>query len=249
MRKLFANLCLEAAVCGLIPVGPLHAVGEVTFARRVALLLIVRIAVILAHAEILHQLGWGIADVHRHGAGFVLCDKGARRVIGVVDRVRFSRDGKIDHRFRQCKFAFRRSQPLVDVGGAERDIECTRIGEADVFRGHADHAPRQITWVSAAIEHAAKPVQRRIGVGAAHAFVERRNLIVKIIAALVETPRCTREHSLDELGVYGFCAATFGGDAELLDQIDQPPPIAVGHVYHARFGFRINCDFLSRRLP
>ena len=76
-----------------------------------------------------------------------------------------------------------------------------RISEADVFDGHAHHAPRDVERIAAAIQHAAAPVQRRIRVRAAHGFVKRGNLVVELIAAFVEAAARAARHFLRDAHV------------------------------------------------
>ena len=78
----------------------------------------------------------------------------------------------------------------------ERERERPRIREPDVLDRHARDAPRQINRVAAAIEHAAQPVKRRIRIRAAHRLVQRGDLVVELIAALVEAPMAAARHLL-----------------------------------------------------
>ena len=48
------------------------------------------------------------------------------------------------------------------------------------------HAAREVVRIAAAVEHAHEPVQRGVRIGAAHRLVQRRDLVVELLAALVE---------------------------------------------------------------
>src|SRR5204862_7834061 len=60
-----------AALGGLVPLDCRHAFGEVVLARRVGALLLVRVAIVLAVAKLLHELRRGVPDVQRYGPGTV----------------------------------------------------------------------------------------------------------------------------------------------------------------------------------
>ena len=196
--------------------------------RRVGIGLVMRVAVALAVAKTLHQLGRGVAQAHRHRARPVLGNERARRVVGNVDRIALRRAGEIDHRLGQRQLAFRRAQPLVGRHGIERELQRARVGEPDVLGRHADHAPPDVERVGAAIEHAAHPVQRGVGIAAAHGLVQGGDLVVERFAALVEQPQRARDGRLDEREVEFLLACFTRRDRQLLGQIDQPAPVAVG---------------------
>ena len=60
-----------------------------------------------------------------------------------------------------------------------------RIGVANVFRRVDEHAPRNVFRVFPAVDHAGKPVQRRIGIGTAHGFDKRGYDVVMHILVLI----------------------------------------------------------------
>src|SRR3546814_3787737 len=63
---------------------------------------------------------------------------------------------------------------------------CSSDLQTDVLDRHARDAPCEIRRIDAAVEHACKPVQRRIRIAAAHGFMQRRDLVVEILALLVK---------------------------------------------------------------
>jgi hypothetical protein len=98
------------------------------------------------------------------------------------------------------------------VGGVVGDLQRARVGQADVFPGHAHDAARQVFGVGAAVEHAAQPVQGRVRMRAAHRFVQGRDLVVEIVAALVEAARVQGQRVVDEF-------ARDRGDAEVSAEV------------------------------
>ena len=58
--------------------------------------------------------------------------------------------------------------------------------------------------------------------------MQRRNLIVELIAAFVEAAQALRERLFDESFVDVTVAGFFGGIGQLLDQIQQAACVAVG---------------------
>src|ERR1051326_8012947 len=61
--ELFADLRLEPALGGPVPLLGLHALGKIGFARGIGAFLVVRVAVALAVAELLHEAGGRVAQV------------------------------------------------------------------------------------------------------------------------------------------------------------------------------------------
>jgi len=235
--KLFADLRLEAALGRLVPPGRLHAFGKIRLPRGVGIGLVVRVAVAFAVAEVLHQPGRGVAQVHRHRPRRVRRDEIAGRIIGVVDRGGLRRHREVDHRLGERELAFRAAEPLIGLAGVERHAQRAGVGEADVLHRHADHAPADIQRIGAAVEHAHHPVERGVGIRAAHRLVQRRDLVVELLAALVEAPEVLRQRLLDELPVDRLA---LGRGVQDLHRVEQPAGIAVGEADQARF--RLVCQ-------
>jgi hypothetical protein len=161
--------------------------------------------------------------VQRHRARAVGGDEIARGIIGFVHRVRFRRHREVDRRFRQRELAFRAAEPFVGLARVERHAQRARIGEADVLDRHAHEAPADVERVRAPVEHAHHPVERGVSVGAAHCLVKRRDLVVELLAALVEAPQIFRQRLLEERGVDPLGP----GVQQDLDRVQQPPRVAV----------------------
>ena len=102
-----------------------------------------------------------------------------------VKSVRLGREREVDHGLRECEVAFGRAEEVDGVAGRESEVECFGRGEADVFDGHADDAASDVHGVFAGLEHAAKPVERGVGVAVANGFVQRGDEIVVLFARLV----------------------------------------------------------------
>ena len=110
----------------------------------------------------------------------------AHRVPGGVDRVGLGRHGQVDHGLRQRQFALgrcpgarrprRRPAPGAGARGSARPMSSLAMRIS---------AARHVARVDAAVEHARQPVQRGVGVGAAHRLVQRRDGVVELLAALV----------------------------------------------------------------
>src|SRR3546814_11464859 len=81
---------------------------------------------------------------------------------------------------------FRSAEPLESVPAVETQTLRSRIGQTDVLDRHARDAPCEIRRIDAAVEHACQPVQRRIRIAPAHGFLQRRDLVVDILAFLVK---------------------------------------------------------------
>src|SRR5262245_58197080 len=72
---------LESPACRLVEARRIHALGEVALAGREGVFLVVRVAVALGVAEVLHEARRGIAQMQRYGSRAVLLHEGARRVV------------------------------------------------------------------------------------------------------------------------------------------------------------------------
>ena len=110
----------RAAIGRLVPRHVGHVVGKIALAGGVRVLLVVRVAIALAVAEVLHQLRRRVAQAQRHRARAVLGDERARRAVGRVDGVRLRRAGEIEHRLGERELALGRAEALVGLDGGER---------------------------------------------------------------------------------------------------------------------------------
>ena len=108
-----------------------------------------------------------------HGLGGGGRDIGACHVERFVCCVGFRRDRQIDGGLRQRQIALRNSEKMHGLLGGHGLLERARIGQADVFDGHAHQAPCDVQAVLAGLEHAGQPVEGGIGIARAHRFVQR----------------------------------------------------------------------------
>jgi hypothetical protein len=152
------------------------------------------VLVALAVAQAFHQLGRRVAQVHRHVERALLFDRGARLVVSHVGRVALRRHGQPDRQLRQPQLAFGAAQTLVGIPCVQRHAPGARLGQAHVFDRHARHAAGQIQRIDTAVEHAAQPVHGRVRVGRPHGFVQCRDLVVELLALLVEAARAVGQH-------------------------------------------------------
>ena len=100
-------------------------------------------------------------------------------------RVAFRRKGYIGGRLRQVDTAFGIPDDLRRFERGRRHQQCLRIGIAHVLRRVDEHSARDVFGVLSPIDHAGKPIQRRVGIRAAHGLDERGYDVVMHILVLV----------------------------------------------------------------
>ena len=134
---------------------------------------------------------------------------------------------------RQRQLALGAAQKIVGVLRRVRLHERVRIGKPDVLDRHAHHAAREVKRVLAAIDHAAEPVKRGVGVRAAHGFVQRADKVVMPIAVLVVKRRAALHERHKLSGVQRRRGLMHRG-VHVFRQVEHRAPVAIGH---ARQGF------------
>lgn len=110
--------------------------------------------------------------MHRNLTAFVLLHEGPRLVVGHVTGVALGRDSQINHCLGESQFALRRSQPLERRGGVVGNLHGTRVGQADIFPGHAHDTTGQVTRIGTTVEHARQPVEGGIRIGTPHRLMQ-----------------------------------------------------------------------------
>ncbi len=235
MRELLADLALQSTRRRLVEARHLEVVGHVGLTGGIGFRLVVGVAILPAVAQLLHELGRRVAQVQRHRARAVVLHEITRRIIGDVGRVALRCTCQIDHRLRDREFALGGPEPLVGFAGIERELQATRVGDPDVLDRHADHASAHVQRVGTAVQHAAAPVQRGVGVRPAHGLVQRRDLVVEGFAALVEAAQVLGEGALQEFLVDVVALRRARGRADRLQHVEQPPRVAVGRPDHHAF--------------
>ncbi len=184
------------------------------------------ITVFIAVAQLFHKLGRRVAQVQWHFQRTVLGGGAQCRLEAHVHRVALWRAGQIGDRLSYCQLAFGAAEALLHLPGRQAQAEGAGIGIADIFAGHAHHAPGQVQGVATAVDHPRKPVQRAVGVGAAHRLMQGGNLVVERFAALVEPSAGVTEQALQQVGAH--LAVVFGQIRGVFQQIQQAPAIAIG---------------------
>lgn len=112
--ELFTDLDFKPSVDGLVPLHVLEPFGHVDLAGGKGAGLVMRIAVALMVAELLHELRGGVSQIHGHGARAVRLHEGPHRIVGVVDGVALGGAGQINDGLRDGELPFGRAQTLID---------------------------------------------------------------------------------------------------------------------------------------
>ena len=128
---------------------------------------------------------------------------------------------------RDRQIAFRAAQEIVGVLGGVGDHQRLRIGQPDVLDRHAHHAARDVERRLAGIQHAAKIIQRGVGIGAAYRLVQCADQIVVAVLRLVVDRRAPLHDLLQLGGVKNFAFA--GGTPDFLGKRQRGAAVAVGH--------------------
>ena len=226
MAQFLADLQLQASRHGLVILARLKLFREVILTGGIGIGLVVGVAVFFAVAQLLHQLGRCVAKVQRHFQRAMFGRLAQRGLEAHVHRIALRCAGDVGDGLGHCQLAFGAAQAFLHVPGGQAQAQGSRVGVADVLAGHAHHATGDVQRVAAAVEHACEPVQGAIGVGAAHRLVQRGNLVVERLAALVETPPAVAEQALQHLDV--DLAAIFGKVRGILEEVEHAPAIAIG---------------------
>ena len=182
------------------------------------------IAIPCAVAQIPHERGGCIAQRQRHLERAELLHIRVRFLERGVDGVALRRTGEIDDGVGEREFTLRAAEAVVGGPSVDGELQSARVGKTDVLHRHAHDAPRQIARVATAIDHAAEPVECSIRVGAAHAFVQRRHLVVELLAALVEA--ATR--AARDLGGLRHADASFDRKVDCdLEHVERTTTVAI----------------------
>ena len=98
--------------------------------------------------------------------------------------------------------------------------------------GHAHHAAGDEQRVLAGVEHARQVVERGVGVGAAHAFVQGRDQVVVAVLALVVERRAPLHDLGETAGVQNLAGPCRAPD--LLGERQHGAAVPVGHADQRR---------------
>ena len=164
--------------------------------------------------------------------------------VGEVDQV----DDAVDHGVAQRNQGVHAAQPLVHIGRIQGQAQRARVGQANIFAGHAHQAARQVAWFRAAIEHAHHPVQRGVGVGTAHAFVQGGNRVVELLAPFVIAAQALAQ-DLHQPRVVNSGTLFLGrGHGQRLQGVQEAAGIAIGIGDQARLSCGIDLGHCRNRL-
>ena len=118
-------------------------------------------------------------------------------------RIAFGGQAHIRHGLRQVDAAFGHANHFHSLKGRLGDEQSLGIGVTDVFACQNEDTARDEFRVFAAVEHTSEPIQRRIGIAAAHRFDKRADHVVMHVFILVVRQRAMRRGKLDHVGIDG----------------------------------------------
>jgi hypothetical protein len=114
------------------------------------------------------------------------------------------------------------------IARGEAQVQRLRRGEADVLDRHAHDAARDVHGVFAGSEHAAQPVERRVGIRVAHALVQRGDEVVVLLALLVVEQHALLQRLSRKLLRDDLLAAAFGQLGRDFQRIQRIACVAAG---------------------
>ena len=185
------------------------------------------VVVIRAIALRTHQLGWRVEDMFRRQQGACFLGRAHGRAIGGVGGVRFGRGRDVEDRLGDCQFTFGRAEEIIRILCGVADHERLRVGKADILDRHAHHSPRQIERVLAGIEHAAKIIQRRVRVRAAHRFMQGTDQIVVAVLLFVVDRGAPLHHLLQFRSIKDLARSRRAPN--LFGERERRPAVPVSH--------------------
>ena len=90
---------------------------------------------------------------------------------------------------REWDDALGQTDEIDRIFDCERDLQCARIGVADILGGKDDHPARDEERILPGLDHPRHPVKCRIGIAAAHALDERGDDVVMLLAGTIVEQR------------------------------------------------------------
>ena len=121
----------------------------------------------------------------RHGERDAFLHFLLRRQEPQVGAIALRRGGQVDRRVGERNLRLGQADKLHRLLRRDRHDQRLRIGHADVFARADDDPPRDEADVFARVEHLRQPVERRIGIAAAHRFDEGGDRIVVLVAVAI----------------------------------------------------------------
>ena len=204
---------------GIAPCG--QAFGQVGLPRRVALGLVVRVAVAPAVAELAHEArsercaGAGAREASRAGGCLPL----PRRTLCTPHRSSRRRRGRL-------RPGRSRSSPsgLPRRSYASR----SRVRIPDVLGRHPDETAHDVQGIASSVQHAANPVEGRVRTRAPDRLVDGGDEVVEGVAALVETAKGSPGERLgEELAAEAALPGLHREAGRELESVEGPAHVAV----------------------
>src|SRR5712692_1008926 len=244
-----AEALLEALVGGLVVGAAGEIVGE---ALHVGDFVFVVVGVLIAFpvANMFHQACGRVAQVQRDGISFGFVYVFEDFAVSGVQRVGFWRERKVHGGLRERQVAFGRTEKIESIFRGERDREGAGFGEANIFAGHAHQAASEVERVFAGFEHAREPVERGVGIGIAHRFVQRGDEIEVLFAGFVVAKKLALQDVFEQRRGDGKRAIALADSAARgqLQRVVRGAGIAVGVGRNAEKDFVAGLDvFVSTR--
>ena len=232
---LHPNLSFMAHLSGLIKHLPLELLGKVLL-RHPVLGVGVGVTVAGAVAEAL-GVAAGVAQ-RRRDRRLAFGGHGAQRVEEPQRAVALGRGGQVQDRLGQVEATLGQADVVERGGAGGHHLDRRRVRHADVLRGKDQHAPEQIAWILAGVDHARHPVQGGVRVGAAQALDEGADGVVVGVALLVVQHRAALDRLLGHRPVHAHhsVARRRGRGDRQLQGVEQAARIAVGDVEQVLHG-------------
>ena len=196
---------------------------------------VVRIGVLAAITELLHEPRRRVAQVQRNRLRAVLLDRLERAPERAVGGVALGRAGEVGDRLGERDPALGQADPLGGEIRGGRDAERAGIGVADVL-GREDHEPaREEEQIVAGREQARGVVERRVRIARAQALDERRGEVVVLLAVAVVRAACAGRPPRAPLRARRARRARAAGDRRgRLEDAERAPRVAVRGVRDRR---------------
>ena len=173
----------------------------------------------------------------------ILFRRRARLVPRNLRAVRFRCGSQINDEFRYRNIAFRRTETLIGVPRRNRHRQSLGIGKADILHRKPRQTAQKIERIFSALDHARRPVERRIGIRTAQGFMQRADEIVVSLAVLVVNRRAVLDDFFQIRPVHHSVCRSEIVDA--FNKIDKITPVAVGKVANHRHCVIVNRKFAS----
>ena len=206
---------------------------------------VVGILVARAVTEAFRALVARVAQMLRHGQRATGAHVFERGVNGLVGAVALVGRGDVDRGLGDGNARLGPADELGDLMRRLREHERHRVREAHVFGGADEDAARDEARVFAGVNHLREPVERRVGVAAAHGLDERADgVVVRVAIAVVDDglllDALLGDFHRDADGAVGFRRGGERGDFQRVERLAR---IAVRNAGEVPRGFLRDFDF------